>query len=185
VSDRIATLRNYQIGIARSWLKRGQATNDPFAKFMFFFAGFNALYFLVRLEERAQGNEMEDVTRLVRRLGETACDDILRCTEPESGFFRQTIILNMSRRNVSRIEGDETQGRELRATFESATSSVDRLAALSRILYLVRCNLVHGSKRQAGDDERIVSNSVRPLELLLERGIEAVQANRATGGGAP
>lgn len=53
-----------------------------------------------------------------------------------------------------------------------SSSSVDQLVALGRILYLVRCNLVHGSKAEMGDDEQVIEASVDPLKRLLEKAIE-------------
>jgi hypothetical protein len=41
-----------------------------------------------------------------------------------------------------------------------------------RILYLVRCNLVRGSKAEMGDDEQVIEASVDPLKRLLEKAIE-------------
>ena len=46
------------------------------------------------------------------------------------------------------------------------------LVAFEKFLYLVRCNLVHGSKAEMGDDEQIIETSIGPLELLLEIAID-------------
>jgi hypothetical protein len=37
------------------------------------------------------------------------------------------------------------------------------------ILYLVRSNLVHGSKAESGDDKDVIVNSVYALKILLEQ----------------
>ena len=39
------------------------------------------------------------------------------------------------------------------------------------IVYLVRCNLIHGSKTQSGDDQEIIESAVPTLEALVEAAI--------------
>ena len=78
----------------------------------------------------------------------------------------------MDKRTCHRFDkGEAREGRGARERLASS-SPVDQLAALGKILYLVRCNLVHGSKAEMGDDERIIEASIGPLELLLKIAID-------------
>jgi hypothetical protein len=51
--------------------------------------------------------------------------------------------------------------------------------ALGSILYLVRSNLVHGSKMAAGDDKLVISKAVPALQLLLDRLLRITKAASA------
>jgi hypothetical protein len=67
--------------------------------------------------------------------------------------------------------GDAEEGKKWRRQLRAGKTCMEQLVALGRILYLVRSNLVHGSKAESGDDKEIVVNSVRALKILLEQTI--------------
>jgi hypothetical protein len=67
--------------------------------------------------------------------------------------------------------GDAEEGTKWRRQLRAGKTCREQLVALGRILYLVRSNLVHRSKAEAGDDKEIVVNSVHALKVLLEQTI--------------
>lgn len=69
------------------------------------------------------------------------------------------------------FEGDSDEGKKWQKWLKEKPLALDRLVALGEILYLVRSNLVHGSKVESGDDEQIIDNSIYPLEVFLTKSI--------------
>ena len=65
--------------------------------------------------------------------------------------------------------GAEGEGRKWRRQLSEGKTSIERLVALGMMLYLVRSNLVHGSKAESGDDKDVIVNSVYALKILLEQ----------------
>jgi hypothetical protein len=70
------------------------------------------------------------------------------------------------RSQLSAREGDAGEGRAARDALRSG-SDTERLGALGKILYIVRSNLVHGSKMDQGDDQDVVEHAVPGLEAIL------------------
>lgn len=69
-------------------------------------------------------------------------------------------------------EGDKTEGIKWRKILQNnKRTASERVIALGGILYLVRCNLVHGSKEDSGDDEKIIEKSLEPMKIFLEEAI--------------
>lgn len=155
--------------IAERWLRRGRETGDEFAKFFFYFSGFNALYFLWREIDRLHdANEGKQIENLLRKFDETEASKILtQLLQTVEYFSHRRPIERMDRRRGGRFEGDPREGRKWQRILVDGLTPVDRLVALGQILYLVRSNLVHGSKLDAGDDLEIIGISVPALECLL------------------
>lgn len=176
---RCSPLLRFQVKIARNWYSRAERSDDLFAKFFFYFSGFNALYFAwakaddLRNSQGKEAGDLLQIKNLLRKLNSEEAEEILVRLGPEIEFFsRREPIQRMDKRTCRSFDkGEEREGRRAREELESL-SPVDRLVALGKILYFVRCNLVHGSKAVQGDDERVIKTSMAPLKLILERAIE-------------
>jgi len=69
-------------------------------------------------------------------------------------------------------DGDPMEGGRLKeALADTHAPAKDRLVALARIIYLVRNNLVHGSKLESGDDEEVVEHAAKGLMAILDHAI--------------
>ena len=174
-------LRVFQLTIADRWLERGEKSRDRFAQFFFYFSGFNALYFLWKVadnlpehkDDRPVG-ERDHIANLLRKLDH---DDAKRILDEAAGsvaFFIKRPIQRMDRQTAQAPgQGDPGEGSWLRRQLANTNAApVDRVVALGRILYLVRCNLVHGSKADSGDDGEVIAQAVPALRSLLAASME-------------
>lgn len=172
-------LIRFQLDIANRWLKKGQDIEDIFAKFFFYFAGINALYFLwgkidgLEKDVETRIEEWKHLQELLKKFKENEATAILDKVSSEVKYFcKRRPIQKMEKRTiVSQQEGDEWIGRNSQQKLHAGKSSVEKLVALGDILYIVRSNLIHGSKQDSGDDKNIIAYSIRPLETILARTI--------------
>jgi hypothetical protein len=165
----------FQYNIADRWLKRGRNVNDPFAQFFFFYAGFNALYFLWRIIDKVEKGEVHQIDNLVRKLNGDVAERMLESAWPSVAFFiERPPLQRMGERTAkSPYFGETGEGRKWHHRLANTTATpVDRLVALAQILYLVRNNLAHGSKVESGDDEVIVRHAAAALETVLAASVE-------------
>jgi hypothetical protein len=171
-------LATFQTNIAKRWLERGHSSADAFAKFFFYFAGFNALYFLwgkvddVRNQRGEPAGEEKQVENLVRKLRSDDVKELVTALNRTVRFFEErSPIQRMDRRGPKNpIDGETTEGKKWRERLRHEELP-ERLVALGSILYLVRSNLVHGSKVDSGDDQDIVDHAVPAVKLLLEKSL--------------
>src|ERR671914_155756 len=111
-------LTAFQSQIAERWLKRGNEINDVFAKFFFYFTGFNALYFLwatiydVRNSEGEPAGERLQINKLVEMLKPQEATYIFEQTHEQVVYFRDRFgpIQRMGKR-IGRT-GDEREGKK-------------------------------------------------------------------------
>jgi len=167
-------LIRYQFKVAERWFERGQSSSDKFAKFFFYFSGFNALYFLWGIiGKKSHEREYKIIEYFLRRFGSRKAEEILKILYENAIYFmNRGPIQSMRERNSENpLEGSPKYGEVWKKILKEGTNSVDRLVALGEILYLVRSNLVHGSKTQSGDDEVLIDKSILPLEVLLKESI--------------
>lgn len=165
----------FQLDISERWYKRGNESTDPFAQFFFYFAGFNALYFLwSRIDniENQQGKlpgEIRQISNLLQRLSDQKVEFVVRELQSTLDYFSQrSPIQRMDKRTQESASiGDATEGNKWRRQLGRGKTFREYLEALGSILYLVRSNLVHGSKAESGDDKEVVVNSVQALKVLL------------------
>lgn len=173
-------IRN-QVYIAERWLTRGNKIDgDIYAKFFFYFAGFNALYFLWGIVNKINGSrprQQDLIENLLAQFGDEKAEGILDKVKTEVIYFRnRNPIQAMNKRKNDKkfLEGDQEEGKKYRETLnnERLTAS-EQLVAFAKILYLVRSNLVHGSKeaKNSGDDEKIIASSIKPMEIFLTEAI--------------
>ena len=168
-------LIRFQLNIAKRWLKRGNQTKDLFAKFFFYFAGFNAIYFLWRkIDNLDQTNEGKHIENLLAKFDEQKAQEILNKVRTSIDYYCQRRpIRRMDRRTDKRpFEGDIREGRKWQKRLKDQNlSPIERLISLGQILYLVRSNLVHGSKAESGDDREIIQMSIDPLRVFLKEAL--------------
>ncbi|HEX2986935.1 MAG TPA: hypothetical protein VHS06_02035 [Chloroflexota bacterium] len=171
----------FQLNNADHWLSRGQSSDDSFAQFFFYFAGFNALYFLWKivdnLDARREGRrtpEIEQIDNLLSKLNDDEAARILSGASRSVAFFSKRPIQQMENRTpLVPGQGEQRKGIERCQQLGDTTATpVDRVTALGRILYLVRCNLVHGGKADRGDDEHVIEKAVPALKALLTASVE-------------
>ncbi len=170
-----------QVDIAERWLTRGnEMDGDIYSKFFFYFAGFNALYFLWGIVNEINGSrprQQDLIENLLGQFGDTKAEEILGKVKSEVDHFRnRNPIQAMINRKPDRrfLEGDQKEGKEYQDILSNVSlTASQRLIAFAKILYLVRSNLVHGSKRakDSGDDETIIAKSIKPLEIFLTESI--------------
>jgi len=169
-------LIRFQLNIAERWLKRGNETDDIFAKFFFYFTGFNALYFLwKKIDGLDQANEGKHIKNLLKKFEEAKAQEILNNVRTSVNYFCQRRpIQRMDKRNSGRQHtGEESEGRRWRNKLQNNNnlSASERLVAMGQILYLVRSNLVHGSKTESGDDLEIIQMCIEPMRIFLKESI--------------
>ena len=168
-------LIRFQLNIAKRWLKRGNQTKDLFAKFFFYFAGFNAIYFLWRkIDNLDQTNEGKHIENLLAKFDEQKAQEILNKARTSIDYYCQRRpIRRLDRRTDKRpFEGDIREGRKWQKRLKDQNlSPIERLISLGQILYLVRSNLVHGSKAESGDDREIIQMSIDPLRVFLKEAL--------------
>lgn len=174
-----ADLITFQSNIAERWLLRGQESEDPFAKFFFYFTAFNALYFLWAhvdhfpdKDGKLEG-ETKQISHLTHKFSEHQIQRVLEELAPQIVYFSQRdSIQRMSNRMFSNlIRGEQAEGKKWQRGLHPNRSPSARLESLAQILYLIRCNLVHGSKVDQGDDEEIIEKSLEPLRCLIRESL--------------
>jgi hypothetical protein len=158
-------------------LTRGREVKDHFSKFFFFFAGFNALYFLCGEQESVSEKDWEKITRLLKKYSVTEAQDVLKSAAEDIDYFaKRRPIERMNKRWSERQCGEAAQeGEKWQKQLVEEADANKQLVALGQILYLIRNNLAHGSKLDSGDDEEIIRHAVGPLELLLRGALKVSQ----------
>jgi hypothetical protein len=172
-------LAEFQLHVAERWRDRGARTEDPFARFFFYFAGVNALYYLWSKVDGVRGgapdrppNEVRQIEHLLSKAGPST-DEVLggalQCVEY---FAERRPVERMDKRSQRRATvGEVGEGRAARDALRTG-SDTERLRALGTILYLVRSNLAHGSKMDQGDDQDVVEHAVPGLAAILKWAID-------------
>jgi len=161
----------FQVNVAERWQERSNKETDIYAKFFFTFAGFNALYFLWgKIDGLGETNEGTYIENLLKKFSEPKAQEILdNVPENVDYFIRRGPVRRMDKRNQKKqLQGDSSEGKKHMKALENYDSPAQkRLQALGQILYLVRCNLVHGSKTISGDDTELIETSFEPLRIIL------------------
>lgn len=142
--------------VARSWLKKAEAENDDFDRFVSAWFAFNAVY-----GQRFDGDER-------RAIGDLLHDPEFRLPDPAI----RTMLANPGVRyfvdrdspiRSTRGDGRDTRGEQIRLR-NKGWPPIQRLHALLRILYQVRCNLFHGDKMYTSElDQEVVRHAANAL----------------------
>lgn len=176
-NSRHQELADFQTKIANNWLKRGLATSGAYSKFLFYFIGFNALFFLWGEITGMPTGDRNRMRTLVASIEVKEALSILSQCRKSVEFFSGRTISNMVERQHASTLGSTTEGEKWRRILASGSESPDtKLQAFAEILYQVRNNLAHGSKGELGDDEEIVRHATEPTEALLRLAIENTSA---------
>jgi len=173
-------LMEFQLTIAERWLNRGDNVEDIFAKFFFYFAGFNSVYFLWRkIDAIDRESEVKHIENLLKKFDEPMVQDILKkMNENIIYFINRTPIQRMDSRNIgNQLTGNDSEGEKCRIKL-SDKQETERLIAIGSILYFVRSNLVHGSKKDSGDDRKIIENAIEPLKIILLKSISLTRKHQ-------
>lgn len=89
---------------------------------------------------------------------------------------RRRPIHRMDARSVSNGNGDPSEGQKyLRWLSAPDSDASKKLKALAGVLYLIRCNLIHGSKVAHVEDGGLVGRSVPLLRSIAEASLEYTQ----------
>lgn len=166
-------LMSFQFRAAQGWLSRAAQSSDIYAKFFFYFSGFNALFFLWSRIDGVNGDAKE-IKNMLGKFDETKAKELLAKSYASVGYFsHRNPVARMDRRTCADPYGfDEKEGTKWKEILDDQTkSSTERLISLGEIIYLVRSNLIHGSRVPVHDSEAI-PNCLEPLKILLEESIE-------------
>ena len=79
-------------------------------------------------------------------------------------------VRRMGKRTLTRHVGEEREGlKHFTCLRDDTKAARERLQAMAGVLYLIRCNLVHGSKGISGTDQDLLERSVGPLgDIAIE-----------------
>ncbi len=163
-----------QLMIANVWVARADGTTDLFYEFICRYMAFNALYFVWRridpiLSAQNSPPEKTWIDTAVEQLTDDADRLLVACQESIEFFVGRDGVRRMDKRTVAEpITGDPTEGQGHVLTLRDGEApAVGRLVALARLVYLVRCNLMHGGKIDSGSDEHVVANALSVLKAIV------------------
>lgn len=177
--DKWYELAIFQTHVAERWIERARYQPDPFARFFFLFSAFNALYFLWRkVDGLPNAPEVRHIGNLISKFSEEDANEILVSASEALTYFRERRpIQRMDDRSSRRVAtGIQRVGKQARDSLGERDPKV-RLNALGEILYLIRSNLVHGSKVDSGDDGEVIERSLLILEEISRRSLELTTAD--------
>lgn len=130
IETRWGALAEFQLHIAERWRDRGARSEDPFARYFFFFSGVNALYYLwskvddVRGREGGRPNEQVQIEHLLDKAALGGADALLARSASSVQFFRnRNPIERMDKRTASRARvGDHKEGERAQRDLRDGTS---------------------------------------------------------------
>jgi hypothetical protein len=170
----------FQLGIAERWFTRGEEVMDSMSKLFFYYTAFNALFFYHALVHTlTRSREHEQIESLVRELGCQAWTRVSAECSKEVAFFTARAPLQKMevRCKTDPREGDPTLGSKHRGRLrDPVAGGVDKSVALMKIIYIVRCNLCHGSKGDAGDDKDVIEHAAPVLRTVTDESIRHTRA---------
>lgn len=166
-------LMDFQLKVAERWLERAEKSMDDYAKFLFYFSGFNALFYLWSKINHVEGDSKE-INNLLLKFDEATAKNILDQVDLSVVYFcNRGPVARMEKRTCDNptsvsVTEDERLKRELG---DEGRTAKERLVALAQVIYLVRCNLIHGS-RVPGDDPVTTRICLEPLRVFLKESTE-------------
>jgi hypothetical protein len=121
-------------------------------------------------------NEAVLIQSLVEKLGDETANRIVTEQQEFVHFLlvdRQRPIHRMDKRSITDSVGDPKDAKKyLKWLRDPKMGAIKKLQAIASTLYLIRCNLVHGSKVAHVEDGGLVGRSVPPLRAVTEAAIE-------------
>ena len=73
--------------MARRWLDRGNDIGDSAARFLFYFTGFNALFYPWMVVDEVEGHDGKKIRNLVLRLDVKVAENLLDQLQEHVAFF--------------------------------------------------------------------------------------------------
>lgn len=138
-----------------------------------------------RVLRRLEGpmSEGKMIAAVVRLLNPEAAADVLRDSAEFIHYLRarERPIHRMDTRSAKDSIGDPREGRKhLRVLGDDKSSAIDKVAALAATLYLIRCNLVHGSKvmHVEREEHALVGHALPALRSLTRAAVAHCERNR-------
>lgn len=121
-------------------------------------------------------NEAVLIQALVEKLGEETARRIISEHADYIRFLhdeRRRPVHRMDRRSRRNSAGDPSDGKKyMKWLFDPQADATKKLKAVASTLYLVRCNLMHGSKVAFVEDADLVARSIAPLRGLADSALE-------------
>lgn len=143
-----------------------------------------------RVRSRVLGlaGEPKLIDGLVRSLGSDVALGILTNEGTIKGvqyLLERGPIQRMDRREPSGITGSIEEGRRHQRRLRDEQDPSERLRSLAQILYVVRCNLVHGSKMVDGYDIDLLQRCAPALRLIAEASLTLLPKQPRTADRSP
>lgn len=175
-SETCKELVDFQLRAARVWRDRGALASDDYAKFFFYFSGFNALFFLWGRIDNVKRRDSEELNHILDKFDETKAREILGKVQSSVKYFSlREPVAKMNSRTCKNPYGSKEEGTICKSILVDNTKSArERLLSLGRMIYLVRSNLIHGSRVPVVDSEAI-PNCLGPLQIILDESIRFTQ----------
>lgn len=134
---------------AREWLECGEAASNVFDELSNYWRGFNNLF-------AGRGAERKLISAFVStRLSEKFAQELLDAYAAEADVLLSQPIIDM------RNNGRDTS--QYISDFAKATAAIERLVALSMVIYQIRCNLEHGQKSPSRARDEALCKSACPF----------------------
>src|SRR5579872_626049 len=169
-------LSEFQLRVAKHWLDESdRQQNSPCMEFLARFAALNALYWYWAKLDGIRGSDREQFVSLAGKVdGQDASSIVGDSGVAESirYFSSRQPIRRMDRRTLPNLSGDSAEGTKYVRALLTSKDDRERVKALASLIYLVRCNLVHGSKELLGPDLEIVGQTLPFLRRLSTLALE-------------
>ena len=136
---------------AREWLNRGLERNDPIDVLTDAWRGFNHLFY----SETGHSERDKINSYLSTNVSEEVAQELIAGHQTEIAYLVSQPVIDM------RGNGRDTE--ESINEFNNSGSNLERLKAIFKIIYQVRCNLEHGQKSPTRERDIELCSSSWPL----------------------
>ncbi|PID46050.1 MAG: hypothetical protein CSB47_05915 [Proteobacteria bacterium] len=137
---------------AQEWLERGRRSEDPFDAFSNFWRGFNNLY-------AGRGVRESEKNLISMFLDKHVSDE-------DAQYLLDTYtkeIASLTDKPVTDMRGNGRDTSNFIAKFKQSETAVEKLIALFKIIYQVRCNLEHGQKSPSRERDKNLCLHAGPI----------------------
>jgi len=160
----------FQLQVAEKWIDQASKLQpgSPHFEFVAYFAALNALYWLWAFADGSEGGkELDQLFKLIGKLDRRAAEAILedRDVKHSIAYFCERQPIRDMRHRRKGAAGDDGRGLGFKGLLCTGRP-LERLQGLAGVLYLVRCNLVHGSKDFDGLDRTLLERSISPVRRI-------------------
>lgn len=157
--------------MAKEWYEQGEAITNVlqngnlfpiYSKFIYYWIAFNALY-----SATDGNNQSEQIEKFIDNNWDDRYGEMVKDGNENKNFFetKRIVSLNPVQRNKKKKINDTT---EQMATLATNENPKEKVIALLKCVYQVRCNLFHGEKGASDyDDKVIVRNAAETMSSFL------------------